>query len=183
MNLTIDTAGDARPFSRRSIRWPLIVVGLLGVHVTLMCWAAFVATRDPNAAIIPDYYAKSLKWDVTKEEQRASTALGWKVSLSATGPADAFGNVPATLVLTDAGGSPIGEVNSAAELTLFHEAHAGQRTVHTIRATERGTFLASLPIGRKGFYLFAVRMSVNGKLFTHEWHQFIDTPTKGGSTP
>ena len=47
-----------------SIRWPLIVIGLLLGHMAIMFVAVVLATRDHgSSAVIPDYYQKAVNWD------------------------------------------------------------------------------------------------------------------------
>lgn len=46
--------------------WMFVVPLLLVAHVSLMSWAVMKATRDRNGAVVPDYYNKSLRWDVDR---------------------------------------------------------------------------------------------------------------------
>ena len=41
---------------------------------------AVVASRDPSFAVEPDYYRKSLEWDATAAQARASKPLPTQVS-------------------------------------------------------------------------------------------------------
>jgi len=63
--------------ARHSWRWPLIVVGILGVHVTGMMTATLIATRDKSFIVLPNYYQKALEWDQRKSDLAAADKLGW----------------------------------------------------------------------------------------------------------
>ena len=54
-----------QPIRRRagSIRWPLIIVGLLLGHMSLMGVAVTLATRVGRDGVVPDYYQKAVNWD------------------------------------------------------------------------------------------------------------------------
>ncbi len=49
-------------------RWPIIVVALLGAHVTLMMWA-LTKCRIGDAGVIPNYYEKAVHYDEYKADQ------------------------------------------------------------------------------------------------------------------
>lgn len=70
MNMTKEKFGASKGRGWVHVRWPLIVAGLLVCHVGAMVWAATIATRRGGAAVIPNYYEKSLHWD----EERATAA-------------------------------------------------------------------------------------------------------------
>jgi hypothetical protein len=57
-------------------RWPVIVVLLLMCHVGAMVFAAVLATKHGGAAVIPNYYEKSLHWDEEKAARAAGGAGG-----------------------------------------------------------------------------------------------------------
>ena len=58
----------------RSKRWPMIIVALLCVHTGAMVYAVVLCSRG-NAAVIPDYYDKAVRYDEFKAaRQRASQA-------------------------------------------------------------------------------------------------------------
>jgi nitrogen fixation protein FixH len=56
-------------------RWPMIVVGLLAVHVGLMLWVATIAVKSGAGQVIPNAYEKSLKWDQEKAARLTTNRL------------------------------------------------------------------------------------------------------------
>jgi hypothetical protein len=61
MNLT--NPAHPLPTPRRHLRWPLIVLGLLVGHISLMVVAVIIATHDQANTVLPDYYQKAQHWD------------------------------------------------------------------------------------------------------------------------
>jgi hypothetical protein len=57
-----------------SKRWPFFVVALLSTHVGLMSWAVVKCVRDPNSAIIPNYYEKAVRYDEFKAARAREAA-------------------------------------------------------------------------------------------------------------
>lgn len=58
-----------QPSAGRGLRWPIMIVSLLGLNVSICAITVVSAIRNP-AQIEPDYYQQSLKWD----EQRAAAS-------------------------------------------------------------------------------------------------------------
>lgn len=52
-------------------RWGSLVVGMLGLQLVLGFVAVSLATNNDAAAVIPNYYEKSLQWD----DDRAKLAV------------------------------------------------------------------------------------------------------------
>ncbi|KAA5545208.1 hypothetical protein FYK55_05935 [Roseiconus nitratireducens] len=68
---------------RAAWRWGSLVVCLLGLQVALGVAAIVLSTGDPSVAVVPDYYARSMRWDQTRALERDSQALGWSVQYAA----------------------------------------------------------------------------------------------------
>ena len=51
------------PKPKRHLRWPLIVVGLLLGHMSLMFTAILIINRSKPDPVLPDYYQRALDWD------------------------------------------------------------------------------------------------------------------------
>jgi hypothetical protein len=67
--MTADAIAMTHP--RRHLKWPLIVVGLLVVHMSAMVVAVVIATHhNSGGAVIPDYYQKAVNWDRTQSQLR-----------------------------------------------------------------------------------------------------------------
>ncbi len=156
-------------------RWPVIVVGLLVVHVCLMGWAVALATGDRSAIVIPDYYQKSLRWDSDKAERAASQALGWRIVLTPAGQADTVGQVPVLVRLSDATGTPV--VADSVELTYCHQAHADRpkiaRLVEESARRADGRYVQDLQLGQPGFYSFSAVAKRGKDKYIIQWTQHI----------
>jgi hypothetical protein len=73
MNVATLAGNPGRPRGR-AIRWPLIVVGLLVAHVSLMMTAVVVIKRHDTDRVVPGYYQKGLNWDRSGTASRPAAA-------------------------------------------------------------------------------------------------------------
>src|SRR3954466_7927827 len=89
--------------------WPLIVVGLLLGHVSIMVTAVILATGDKSFAVLPNYYEKAVNWDKNQAELRASEKLGWQVTLVPSPDVDPAGHRSLMLTLADATGHAVAD--------------------------------------------------------------------------
>ena len=65
------------------ILWPLGVVGMLGVSLSVCAFTVVAATSDKSFAVEDDYYAKAVAWDDTAA-QRVRAALADQCVVSRT---------------------------------------------------------------------------------------------------
>jgi nitrogen fixation protein FixH len=159
------------PKGAPSWRWPVIIVGLLTAHVLFMTWAAMKATGDNNGAVIPDYYAKSMKWDEQKAAQGASDALGWKVELKIGSARDALHQREAAITLTDSFAELVDA--ETIELTYYHQSRPLETQTITIPAGKGRLFTAPLRVPHSGFYNFTVRANVGEDHYIKQWSQYV----------
>ncbi|WP_457653977.1 FixH family protein [Rhodocaloribacter sp.] len=66
------------------IAWPLFVVTLLVMGVSVAVGTLVMANSDGGAQVVEDYYRKALDWDAHAAEAAATAALGWRVDLAVT---------------------------------------------------------------------------------------------------
>ena len=168
------TAGTSRPTSSK--RWPMIIVGLLSVHVTLMITAAAIATRDRSFAVLPNYYENAVNWDKTRAEMDSSRKLGWNLQINPAPQVDPHGSRQVSILLTDAAGQPIS--NAKIDLTYYHHAHANESANITLNESEPGRFTTNLPMRHEGFWQFKVRAEAGGKTFVTDLSQFVGDKRK-----
>lgn len=152
-------------------RWPGIVACLLGAHVTLMIWAVCKATAGNAATVIPDYYARSLKWDETRAALSSSAATGWKAKLDVISGTGELGRRQVRVTLTDAQGKPL--ATPSVHLTFNHDSHADDPQAANLQAVSPGVFEGDVPLRWAGFHHFSVRATVRGREFLQEWPQFV----------
>jgi nitrogen fixation protein FixH len=137
------------PLLRRDRIWPAIIVSVLLGNVTLGIVLMRVANSDPHFAIEPDYYRRAVGWDTTQAQARQNLALGWQLqpTLGAVGG----GEVPLTLLLTDAAGGPLDGASVSVEARAV--AHANEVFVANLLPTGvAGAYTAGLPVARTGLW-------------------------------
>lgn len=116
------------------ILWTAIIVGLLGIHITMCMLAVFAISGDESLAIEPSYHRQALDWDTSRQALRDSAALGWEAALDVNDTPDAFGRRAIQIAVTDEQGQPI--VGANARALVFHHAH-GNDTAE-LELTEAG---------------------------------------------
>ncbi len=71
---------NARAFIS-AYRWPIFILGLLGMSFTAQGILVVVATRPDTPPPIADYYERALAWDADSAVLAASRRLGWRVEI------------------------------------------------------------------------------------------------------
>jgi nitrogen fixation protein FixH len=165
-----------QPPGRGSLRWPVIVIGLLAAHLLLMAIFAMIAMRDRSFAVVPNYYQNALNWDQTQAQRRAGEKLGWKMRIEPSERVDLLGNRSVSFALTDASGALLPA--KSLELNYFHHAHAIQARQVTLPTTQPGQFIASLSMRYTGFWQFDAAADVGTERFSTSVTQFV-----GGANP
>jgi len=174
---------SAHPFGRPacaarppgSLRWPIIVVSLLSVHLLLMVLVAAIAARDRSFAVVPNYYRNAVEWDRHQAQRRASQRLGWKIAIEPSERIDPLGRRAITFTLTDSQNRPVRA--EFLDVSYFHHAHASETSKATLRATAPGRFDTTLPLRYAGFWQFDIKTSVQGQTFTASITQYLNTQT------
>ena len=141
------------PIIRKDRIWPTAVVAVLAIYVAFGLIAARIATHDPNFAVEPDYYQKSVMWDSSAAQSRRSDALAWRLTPT-LGP---VGNgVPSTLTfdVRDAAGSIVKDAHVSVEARQV--AHAEEVTRATLSERADGDYAANVSLMRPGLWEFRV---------------------------
>ncbi|TWU38440.1 FixH family protein [Novipirellula artificiosorum] len=120
---------------RAAIRWGGFVVALLTAQVAVGVVAVVLATNDPSAAVLPDYYEKALHWDDQVQAEAASRELGWKLTLL---PMKEGSKVGLQGQLLDVDGAPISIASGTLE--LYHHSHASEIDRIQLPVSSEGTF-------------------------------------------
>jgi len=138
------------PKNKKSLRWPLIIVGLLSVHVCVTLFFVYVATSNPSFAVEEDYYQKGLKWDEKRAQDTINQRLGWvcKASLNASSTI----SEPATIrvSLHDHEGQQIDDASVKVE--CFALARSGQVLRVTMTSSGSGEYVAAIDARRPGLW-------------------------------
>lgn len=131
------TPEDAVLERRAMFRWTGIIVGLLGIHMTLCLLAVYATSGSDSLAIEPSYHQRSLDWDSSRQALRDSAALGWKAVLDIDKTPDAFGRRAIEVILTDIQAEPI--TGATVTAVVFHHAHASNAAEVSLVEAGAGT--------------------------------------------
>ena len=161
-------------------RWPWIIVGLLGGHVTIMVVAVIIATNDRSFAVVPNYYQRAVNWDQTQAQKRASEKLGWHVRVEASNQVDPIGRRAMSFVLTDADGKALD--HAVLEIEYFHDSHGDEekQVKLTPDATDPSRFTVLLPMRYAGNWEFHFTATAGGKTFVAAATEFLSNTKAGG---
>lgn len=138
MSDTLITTPEEAALERRAMfRWTGIIVGLLGIHMTLCLLAVYATSGDDSLAIEPSYHQRALDWDASRQALVNSEALGWKANFNIDKTPDAFGRRAIEITLTDDQGEPI--TGATATAVVFHHAHAANAADVSLVEAGEGT--------------------------------------------
>lgn len=130
--------------------WGSLVIGLLGTQVLIGVGSIIIATGDPSAAVVPDYYQKALNWDEERASQAASDALGWQTEITVSDGVDRTGRRTLLVRLLDRGGQAVEDATVSAR--LYHHARAAQSQTVQFRDRGNGYYTAVPAMGRAGLW-------------------------------
>jgi nitrogen fixation protein FixH len=162
---------------RRHLKWPLIVVGLLTGHFSIMVVAVVIATHDKSFAVLPDYYQKAVHWDDSQAELRASERLGWKCAFTPSPEVDPLGRRAVTLTLIDAVGKPVTDAD--VQVTYFHHARPAELFNVSLRTDDAGRAIQTITMRNQGFWQVNVTASKAGQKFVQTTTPFVSTAKRG----
>ena len=114
-----------------SVRWPVMIVALLGVNV-LICFYTIATALSNPATLEKDYYERAVDWDNVRAVREAADRLGWTVALLVRD-----GGSTATLDVRTADGSAV--PLDSAELEYWHRARAADVRTASFGAPVDGT--------------------------------------------
>jgi nitrogen fixation protein FixH len=177
MSTSNASESPARP--QRHLRWPLIVIGLLLGHMTIMFVAVALATHDRSSTIIPDYYQKSLNWDRAQAERRASEKLGWNVTVTPSPQVDPLGRRDVLVCVTDAKGAAIADAD--VEMAYYHLSHPAEVQHAQLHTGIDGRITGTLPMRYEGFWQIEVTAKAGEHRFVTVLSQFVSTGKRGPS--
>lgn len=136
--------------------WPAMVIGMIGVSLTVCALTIVAATTDPSFAVESDYYERAVRWDDTMEERRASEALGWACEIDVSGADAATGRREVSVRVIDAAGEPV-DIDHLAALAFHHSRRGEASMLELARAGEGGWWRSSVEGGRDGWWQVRVR--------------------------
>ena len=146
------------------LRWPVLVIGALVIHVVVSLATVVVATSNPSYAVEEDYYQKALAWDARRAQDRHNLELGWQLDFEVA-PPPAAGSDPQLVVrLSDRSGRPLDGARVA--VAAFHNARADQIVRVEPTAAANGVYACPLAMHRAGRWELRFTVDRGGEHFT-----------------
>lgn len=159
---------------RPSIRWPLIIVGLITLNMVVVAATIYFAINDPSAAVEPDYYQKAVDWDAAVRIREASSRLGWSATL------DASGLPEVSVQLSGPDGRAVAE--ASIRLTAFADARAADRQSVVLKELEPGRYAAPIEVARAGLWHFQIEAKRGSDTFLWSGEQHLNVAPAGLSS-
>lgn len=154
--------------------WPVAIVGVFGVSLSVGALTVYLATSDPTFAVEDDYYARAVAWDDTAAARERSRALGWEARARFEGDDAAARTLVVTLL--DDKGEAVPDVRIEAE--VFHHARRSEARRVVFAETGPGSHRAAMSQARDGVWQVRLRArAADGAVFL----ETIDLATDGGS--
>jgi len=152
--------------------WPILIVGLLAAHATMMMVAVRYATggSQGDRAVVANFYEKGVAWDAARARQSASDKLGWQATIIASA-SDTAGRRTLSIVLTDRAGEPVDATDMA--VSYFHLSHGDNIQTAIMASASQGRYEATAAISRPGFYQFDVNCKRGSDAFVLSTTQFV----------
>lgn len=150
-------------FLKSGKQWPMIVVGILGVSLTVCGITFYAAVSDASFALETDYYEKAVEWDETMEARRASAELGWMASCTISGADQHTGKRWLMVSIVGADGGPV-ELEEI-RATAFHHARRGEEREVALRTIRPGVASGELGAGADGLWQVRLRVESAGDVF------------------
>ncbi len=146
-------------FLKRGNYWPLIIVGMLVFHASIMIGTIVIVTARHDLYVESDYYAKSVDWDTLREMLEKSDEMGWDVKLSLSDPA-ADQSRTLTIIMHDRNGDSIDRASVNVE--SFHPAHANDRISAVLIGQGEGAYSKSVSMITPGFWQAIISVQYQG---------------------
>jgi hypothetical protein len=148
------------------LRWPVLIIAALAIHVVVSLATVFLATSNPSYAVEENYYQKALTWDAHRAQERHNRELGWRLDFEVAPPQPA-GSDPQLLVrLADRDGLPLDGARIA--VAAFHNARADTILRSELAAAGAGAYACPLAMRRAGRWELRFTVDRGGERFTHK---------------
>lgn len=161
----------------QTYRWPVLIVGLLVGHVTLMMFCVtFAVSSHARAGVTPDYYQKALHWDDVRRQQRINQDLGWAVTLTPDVLTDIRGNRNLLVQVTDAEDEPIDDAD--VRVSVYHAVYPGSTRASAPATLDDNGYRLTLPMRRGGLWHITVDITRGDERFVQSREQRVANVTQ-----
>jgi len=150
--------------AKRSLRWPIALVGIIALHATGMVAVIAVATRNPSFSVEPDHYQKALGWDRLAARKQASDLLGWQAEVTSDAQLDSNKTRRLACRIVDHAGKPV--TGATVAILAFPHARGEERVRVELREAEAGVYAARAPMVRPGLWELRLSALRGPDLFT-----------------
>ena len=150
--------------AKRSLRWPIALVGIIALHATGMVAVIAVATRNPSFSVEPDHYQKALGWDRLAARKQASDLLGWKAEVVTDAQLDGNKTRRLDCRILDHEGKPV--TGATVAVLAFPHARGEERVHMDLHEAEAGVYSARAPMARAGLWELRLSALRGPDLFT-----------------
>jgi nitrogen fixation protein FixH len=137
------------------LTWLLAIIALLGGNLIAMVVLAVAANNGTNQ-VIPDYYARAVRYDDELDRSAANRALGWRGEVEIVD-----GRID--VVVRDAAGQPL--AGARVRVTGYPRAHASE-TIDVVLWPAAGSHRGALPGRRTGRYDLVIAVDARGAHYT-----------------
>ena len=150
--------------AKRSLRWPIAIVGIIALHATGMVAVIAIATRNPSFSVEPDHYQKALGWDRLAARKQASDLLGWKAEVVTDAQLDGNKTRRLDCRILDHEGKPV--TGATVAVLAFPHARGEERVHMDLHEAEAGVYSARAPMARAGLWELRLSALRGPDLFT-----------------
>ena len=149
---------------KRSLRWPIAIVGIIALHATAMVAVIAIAIRNPSFSVEPDHYQKALGWDRLAARRQASDLLGWKAEVTTDMQLDGARTRGLACRIVDREGKPV--TGATVAILAFPHARGEERVRMDLREAEAGVYAVRAPMARPGLWELRLSALRGPDLFT-----------------
>ncbi|HEX7507609.1 MAG TPA: FixH family protein [Polyangia bacterium] len=150
--------------AKRSLHWPIAIVGIIALHATGMVAVIAIATRNPSFSVEPDHYQKALGWDRLAARKQASDLLGWKAEVVTDAQLDGNKTRRLDCRILDHEGKPV--TGATVAVLAFPHARGEERVHMDLHEAEAGVYSARAPMARAGLWELRLSALRGPDLFT-----------------
>jgi nitrogen fixation protein FixH len=150
--------------AKKSLRWPIAIVGIIGLHAAAMVAVIAIATRNPSFSVEPDHYQKALGWDRLAARKQASDLLGWKAEVTTDAQLDGARTRRLACRIVDREGKPV--TGATVAILAFPHARGEERVRMDLREAEAGVYAVRAPMARPGLWELRLSALRGPDLFT-----------------
>jgi nitrogen fixation protein FixH len=153
---------------KASILWPGIILGFLGMNVTIVGITIAVTRIDSGYRVEPGYDVKALRWDEHKAARDKQIASGWKASCNVTAAQKDAATL--NIALHDRDSNPIR--SGLVTINAFHASRPNH--VQNLTASlANGTCETLFAPDREGKWVFTVSINTGTDRYAETFEQDV----------